>query len=379
MLIPEGSRIVLIFDGCELGGAERQGLLLASFLKKEHHADVHVWGLGAQGEGRVTELCAEYGIPWRGVSFDWSNNRMDRLLELVRFAIRLRRQRAAILLPYTLRPNVVCGLSWRLSGARKCIWNQRDEGLGLNNGFWHRMSVRLTKQFVSNSAGGQAALRRLYGLAGSEVEVIHNGISLPSPVFSRQAWRERLGITGKSFIVTMAANLSANKDHATLLRAWRNLSSALGETAMPAPLLLLAGRFDPQAQEIKRIAADLDLENNMRFLGKVDDIAGLFAASDLCVHSSVSEGLPNGILEAMAAGLPVVATDIPGVREAVGPDNHKYLAEAGNADDLMGKIRVFWDSPRLCQEVGRRNEQRVLRSFDPARMCAEMSKCIGIV
>jgi glycosyltransferase involved in cell wall biosynthesis len=372
----QGQRIFFIFWGSELGGAERQGVLFARYMKFELGADVHVWGLGAKGTGRVTELCTEYGLPWLAVAFDWSNNRRDRLRELFRFALRLRKERPDILLPYTWLPNVVCGLTWRFTGARTCLWNQRDEGRGLNTGLWHRWAVRLISNFVSNSTIGKEALIKLYGISENSIKVIHNGVFLADPVNDRATWRNRLGIPLNCIVATMVANLHANKDHPTLMRAWRIVLERDKDIASPPPVLLLAGRFDNRVNELKAVAYDLELGKSVRFLGKVDDIAGLLLASDLCIHSSLTEGLPNGILEAMATGLPVVATDISGIREVVGDDNQQYLAEARNDVDLADKVMLFLKDSDLCHEVGIQNRNIVEQKFSVDKMCREMTEIL---
>src|SRR3954470_20724147 len=125
----EGRRIIIVLTELELGGAERQAMLLARFLAHERKARVEVWG--CLGEpGRIVTLCEEYGIPWRLVPWPWADKRSDRLKRMAKFAWTLRRARPDIILPYLIFPNVVCGQIWRLTGARACIWNQRDEGIG---------------------------------------------------------------------------------------------------------------------------------------------------------------------------------------------------------------------------------------------------------
>ena len=370
----EKSKICFVFWGSDLGGAERQGLLLARHLKEVRRADVQIWGLGANSPGRVSQLCDEYGLTWKAVEFDWGYTNLARLRELSRFARRLTKDRPDILLPYTTLPNVVCGLTWRFSGARACLWNQRDEGLGLTTGHWHSSAVRLTSSFISNSTVGKEALVRLYGLNGNTVKVIHNGVLMSDPVQDRPTWRKRLGIPAGSFVAAMVANLHGNKDHRTLLYAWHRVLTFLRDDGAPAPVLLLAGRFDGDlVHELKAIAFDLDLSKSVRFLGKVDDITGLLMASDLCVHSSKHEGLPNGVLEAMAAGLPVVASDIMGIREALGAENLRYLAAAGNSAALADKMGLFIKDRELCATVGNRNRLLVESEFSPGAMCQKMS------
>lgn len=372
-----GAKIIFVFWGSELGGAERQGLFFARYMKYERGADVHICGLGAEKSGRVTELCAEYGLPWQAITFNWAATRTKRLCELFRFAWRLRKEKPDVLLPYTDFPNVVCGLTWRFTGAKYCLWNQRDEGLGLNTSLLHRWAVRFTSSFISNSKIGKEELMRIYNINENSVKVIHNGVSMSDPVYDRAAWRRRLEIPDDCFVAVMVANLNNYKDHRTLLNAWKKVLDSLKSDVRPPPILLLAGRFDSQTFELKAIAYDLELGKSIEFLDKIDDISGLLIASDLCVHSSKSEGLPNSVLEAMASGLPIVGSNIPGIREAVGAENIKYLAVAGNACELADKILLFARDYEICRSVGSRNRQIIDNNFPVKKMCMEMSAQIA--
>jgi glycosyltransferase involved in cell wall biosynthesis len=112
----------------------------------------------------------------------------------------------------------------------------------------------------------------------------------------------------------------------------------------------------------------------------VKDISGLLCATDLLVHSSLLEGCPDSVLEAMAVGLPVAATDIPGIREAVGPAGYEHLAPVGYPDTLAQRILRFALDAQLRQEVGAANRARIAVFFSPERMCRTaadvLSRCL---
>ena len=92
---------------------------------------------------------------------------------------------------------------------------------------------------------------------------------------------------------------------------------------------MLAGRPEGRRELLEVLARDLGLGERVRFVGDVDDVAGLLGASDVGVLSSTPlEGCPNAVIESMAAGLPVVGTDIPGVREALGDEGRPFLVAA---------------------------------------------------
>lgn len=363
-----GLKVVFVFRSLELGGSERQALILADHLRRERGADVRVWGLCREG-GRFARLCDERGIPWDATPLDWPPERFGQYRAIAAFGLRLRRRRPDVVFPYAWFPNILCGLSWKASGARLCVWNHRDEGCFLDRGRLHRAAVALTPCFISNSEHGKRFLSDAYGVPPGRVAVVRNGIALADPVDDRPAWRRRLAIGQERLAAVMVANMLAYKDHPTLFAAWRRILDRAGGTEA-GPVLLLAGRTEETwVRSLKALAFDLRLGDSVRFLGGVEDVTGLLRAADLCVHSSRTEGCPNGVLEAMAAGLPVAGSDIPGVREAVGPEGLPFLAPPGDADALADRIGRLLSHDSLRASLGAALRDRAGRMFDVRDMC----------
>ena len=353
--------ILFVFAGSEIGGAERQGLLLARHLRSKCGARVQVWGVAAEREGSVTKQCTENDIVWRPIPFSWPQGHWAYLRAFVRFAFQLRAARPDIILAYTWLPNVLCGLTWRFSGALAFYWNQRDEGLELTKSFWHRAAVCLTDKFVANAAAGRDFLVRTYGLKPAQITLIPNGVMLPAAKQNRHAWRQQLGLSNTQLVACMIGSLHPYKDHRTLIEAWALVLEA--SPAKPLPVLLLAGRFAGEAEALQSLADVLCVRENVHFLDSVEDVAGLLGAVDICLHSSRSEGCPNAVLEAMASGLPVVATDIAGVREAVGMTGAKCLVPPGDARAFADRILGMLSDPAGRKELGGQLRSRCLQQF----------------
>ena len=405
----EGRRIVMVLEYLEPGGAELQALALARQLKERHGARVEIWGF--MPPGRIVELCAESGIPWRHVPFRWSWGRLDVLRQLVRLGRALRSARPDVILPYTRQPNVACGLVWRWSGARVVAWNQRDAGMELTDGRLERRAVDQTPLFLSNSRHAAEMLTWRYAVPPDRVRVVPNGIELEPPRRDRADWRRELGVPDDAIMATMVANLHRFKDHETVVDAWALVARALrgweetepgrsGQSptlqkpaeeagssvlegrlpcrppASPQPprarptraVLVLAGRDGGMTAGLKQRAFDRGLSgDDIRFPGQVDDVPGLLAASDLAVFSSRAEGCPNAILECMASGLAVAATDIPGIREAVG-DDYEWLAPAGDAETLARRVLGLIGDPAARRAAADGLKQRAERVFGVQQM-----------
>ena len=355
----KGRRVVFVLGNLELGGAERQALILAQHLVDFEQAEVEVWGFNTSGP--VAEICAQHGIASRVVPYP---HHADQAAAMSQFAALLRDARPDILLPYTILPNVVCGLTWETTGAGLCVWNQRDEGIIAFDAKLEHEAARRTPLFIANSQAGARFLTTRLNVESAKIHVIPNGIAPLPPQLNRRGWRERLQIEESSFVACMIANLHANKDHATLLQAWRLVVNALEQTAV----LVLAGRHYGAYESLVKLTNELGIERYVRFAGQVGDVAGLLSAADIGVFSSRSEGCPNGVLECMYAGLPVVGTDIEGIREVAGTN---LLAPPGDAETFTASILRLANAPRLRSKIGEENQKRVAANYTAGRMCED--------
>jgi glycosyltransferase involved in cell wall biosynthesis len=369
-------KIIFVFASLELGGAEKQALQLARYLTNEHHARTQFWGFS--GPGKLSQLCDQYGIPWQFFPFPFTEkNWIHTLINLYRFCFAMRKAQPDILLPYTIMPNIICGLTWRWTGARACIWNQRDLGIGQFAPKLERIAIRNTPVFIANSDQGINYLNKILDIPMNQLQLIRNGVELDPPIFSRKEWRDKMAVEDNTFVACMVGNLSKFKDHITLLKAWRMVKEYLKNRHQPLPLLVLAGRFDDMYIPLRNLAGDLGIIDQVQFLGKVEDIAGLLQAIDLGLFSSFSESSPNGVLECMAAGLAVVATETPGVREVIGDEGRIQLSPVGNDSKLAENIIEFISSKPLRTNIGIQNRNRVLNEYGLMRMCEETAALLS--
>jgi len=360
-----GKRVLFVFCALELGGAERQGTYLARHLKQSG-CDVRVWSTHA-GSGPVTAACEELGIPWAVHRFRWPCRKSSLVRDGLRFVKELRRERPDVILSYTTWPNVGCGLLWRWTPAKLCIWGQRSVN-DLRGDAIERLAYRHVSAVICNARHQVDFLRGRLGETPAPVSVIHNGVDLPAPQRTREEWRHDLGIPLDAPVVAMVANFRAEKDHPTLLRAWKELTAVMPE-GVPKPRLLLAGARQTAYATVRALASELQLGDSVVFLNQVGDVSGLLAASDIGVLVSTHEGLPNAVLEYMACGLPVVATDIPGNREALGANAQGLLCPAGHPQALGSILRELISNPELRQVVGCRNRCRAAAEFSVQAMC----------
>ncbi len=199
------------------------------------------------------------------------------------------------------------------------------------------------------------------GCAPDHVDLIYNGVDtkqfhVPS---DRSALRERLGVAPDTFVITVLANLIAYKGHADLLAGLATVQAEL-----PRPWLLQCiGRDDGLKCELSQLAENLGLGENVRFLGEQADVASYLTASDMSVLPSHQEGFANAILEAMACGLPVVATDVGGNAEAVKDGETGRIVDAHDAEALGRAIAEIAQNPEAAQAMGRAGRKRAEDAF----------------
>jgi glycosyltransferase involved in cell wall biosynthesis len=356
-----GRRVVFVLEWPAFGGSERQALLLAEHLKKEG-AEVEVFAL-REGDGRAAELFRSGGIAWRGRRATW-NGTLRSGATLARLAAELRRTRPDVLLPFCELPNTVCGLVWRVTRATTCVWSQRDALPYTLGDRLVRRAARGTPLLVSNSEHGAGHLVAGLGASPERVRVVRNGIALPPARATREEWRARLDVGVDELVFCSLAHFYARKDQPTLLRAWR-------EAGAPG-VLVLAGRWYGRKEGLEALARELGVGATVRFPGEVDDVAGLLGAADAGVLASTpAEGCPNGVLECMAAGLPVAGTDVTGIREAVGEDGAPFLGPPGDAAALGAILGRLAADGELRLTVGEANRRRARELFGVERMLAE--------
>jgi glycosyltransferase involved in cell wall biosynthesis len=370
-------RVLFVNQVLEMGGAERQALYLARYLKDDIGSEVHFWGLGRPG--LAMERCREWGIPSRVVPVNWRGGMAGFAQGAWGFLAECRRLSPTIILPYTHPANVLCGLGWRSVGAGVCIWNQRDGGLHRLPRALERLAVRSTPWFVANSFAGAAFLRNDLGVCDGSVRVVRNGLPVVMEPVSREEQRRLLGIAKDDLVACMVANFHDGKDHETLIRAWSQVHKAAAAQGRDSTLLLAGHDYGKQTK-LEAIAAELGLSPlDVRFVGQLNDPGPILGAADLCVHSTKSdesEGTPNAVLEAMGAGLSVVGTDVAGMRETLGESFRSNLSPPGDVDALAERILRFLLDERLRREAGRQNKRRARSLFSLGSMCTNMTNLI---
>ena len=273
-----------------------------------------------------------------------------------------------------LRPDIVHSRNWptvdaipgaRLARVRAVVHSEhgREEtdphGLARRRNRIRRAFGVMVDRFVTVSDDLNRWLVGTVRIPARKVRTIHNGVDTRR--FSdqdRDAARRALGIDDSARVVGTVGRLDPVKDQATLIRAFASLVAA-----RPEAVLVIVGD-GPSRRALDLLAADLGLEGRIRMLGTRADVAHLLGGFDVFALPSIAEGISNTVLEAMATGLPVVATRVGGNPELVDDGVNGRLVPPGNPAALAEALDAYLADSLVRALHGKASRQRAVTQFD---------------
>jgi glycosyltransferase involved in cell wall biosynthesis len=224
---------------------------------------------------------------------------------------------------------------------------------------------------VVHVSESQAGLARTLGLApAGRTRVIVNGIdaaSVRAAAARAPMSRATLGLEPDALVLGTIARLDPVKRLEVLLRALPLLVARV-----PEAQLLIVGD-GPERDAVHALARTLALGNRVVFAGAIPEAARVLPLVDLYLSASRREGLPTALLEAMACGVPVLATEVPGHVDAVVPEITGRLVPLDDAPGLAAAAALLLRDPALRARMGQAGRERVERHFTRARMLAEIT------
>jgi glycosyltransferase involved in cell wall biosynthesis len=245
--------------------------------------------------------------------------------------------------------------------------------LKLHRRLINRFLSSRTARVIAVSEDVRNDLMRYDGIPAQKIAVIHNGIDVGRvhTATSRQEARRRLGIDGDEIVLGCVARLEEQKGHRFLLEALALLNAAA--RGAPRFRVVLAGDGRLRG-ELESRAAALGVAPWTMFLGTRHDIPEILKALDICVMPSLWEGLSVAMLEAMAASLPLVISDVSGVSQVVGNNEFGIKVPVGDVKQLARTLLALADAPERRAALGAAARQRVQDRFSAQAMLASLSR-----
>lgn len=353
-----------------LGGTERQVMNLATGLDGTRF-DLH---LGCNGKvGALLEEAIAAGIPVQEypVKSLYNLGAMHARLRLARY---LREHSIEIVHSYGFYSNLFAIPAARLAGVPVVIASIRDcgEALTPTQRRAQKMFCRMADCVLANAEGVRRWLIS-EGYPARKIQVIRNGIVRPAPVPLEEGskLRQEFCLPANTRLVAVCSRLTPLKGIEHFLGA----ISVVGRSRPDVRFLIIGGPSHigdgSYKSDLERYASSLGLGDRVIFTGFRTDIAKILPEIDISVLPSLSEGLSNSLLEAMSAGVPVIATRVGGTPEAVEDGATGLLIPPCDLDALVRAMTFLLDNPQSAKRMGVEGRRRALSRFSVERMVQE--------
>jgi len=360
-------KVYIVIDNLNPGGTQRQLLELLRYINRDRlsitvinlEADKNL--LGEEIENLQVELI---NIHHRGF---FNIKTIFQLIKLFRVC------RPDIVLTYLFTADCYGRLAAKLAGVSVIISSVRSTDPWQK--WYHRLTekilAKITDKIIANADVIKHSLCRNKGIPEDKIEVVYNGIDLkrfdnitPSSVI-----REKYNIPQQAIVVGMVSRFSFEKDYDTFLKAAEEILAKYN-------CYFLAVGGGKQLDEYKQKIKNSPYRDRIIFAGYQKDIPSFINAMDICVLSSHHEGCPNVILEYMASGKPVVATDVGGVKELIQDGATGFLVPAHNAEVMADKIMSLISDEKLRKAMGQVGRRLVEDKFTVEKMVSNTEKIL---
>lgn len=361
-------RILHVITSLAVGGAQRHLLTLLRGLRDSYEMDV------------VYFKDSDLAPPIADVAERLDQFRLDRFpspLELWRFVNHIKAGRYAIVHTHLLKADVWGTLAGRAGGAPVIISSKHNCEEALRNpvyGHIHGALTHLADVVIAVSSSVAEFMATTGRVEGPKIVVVHYGIEDvdESPRKPADRVRAGLGLEPRAPLALCAARLDPQKDHQTLLQAWKRVIERI-----PSSRLLLVGDTqlggNAYVDGLKQLAAALGISDAITFAGVRDDMSDLMATCDVFVMSSRWEGLGLVFLEAMRAGRPVAATRVGGIPEVVIDGETGFLVDVGDSAALASSLVKLFEDRETAKSMGERGRNRFEHRFAADQMLGKIS------
>lgn len=360
-------RVLHVIGGGEFGGAERHILNLAGAIDPQR-VELTVCCLF---EAPFFQVAREAGLPAVAVPM----RRKADIASLKRLRTYIVENKFDIVHTHGVRANLVGRIAARgVPGVRAVVTTVHSQitldypGLvnRLTNIFTEKALRRLTTHFIAVSEGLKESLIN-EGVPPEKITVIYNGLDLAKfqPASPGGSFLAGWGIKGSRPVVAIVGRLHSVKGHTYFLQA-----AALFAQNSPEARFLVVG-YGPERPELENLTRDLGLADKVIFTGFVEDIPSLLGEIDLLVISSLSEGLPFTAVEAMAAGVPVLATAVGGLKELLEHEKTGLLVPARDPQALATGMAWIAQHPDRVQQMVQKGRKVIENKFSAAAMARQ--------
>lgn len=360
---PRRPTIAHVLTSFHIGGAERVALELASIQVVRGHRVIAV----SLEEPRRGPLESEF--EGRGVAvYRVAKGPGVRPQLVIRLARLFRRLAVKVVHTHNPLPVVYAAPAARLA---RCAVVHSKHGVNPSTGgsLLSRLGGRFVHHFVAVSEATAAAALAQRACRPGSLEVIENGIDVSRFVRdprARAAVRVELGIPEQAWVVGTVGRAAEPKNQALLLRA--------GEPLLGPEFHLIVVGDGPLLGALRNLAATFERAQSVHLLGARLDVPRLLSAFDVFALSSITEGLPLSVVEAMSAGLPVVATDVGGLADVVDQGETGFLVPSEDEGALRARLELLAGDRELAARLGQRAPAVAATRYSRERMADDYER-----
>jgi len=372
---PAGRRrkVFYLVDSLNVGGTETQAVELALRLPVSEY-EVTMGCLRA--EGPLLEKLRGSAVNVREFHPSGGLDSAAGLYELIKLAGYLRRERFRVVHTHDLWSNLLGVPAARLARVPAIVSSRRDlahfDWYQGKRRHWLRRIQNLSGVVLANATPIRDALISEDRFAPEKLRVIHNGVDTEK--FQR-AQRDRARLfpdVGNEMLVVLVGNMHSDvKGHPWLIAAAPTVVREFPEVRF-----VFAGDGELRPTFAAQVA-QLGLESTFKFLGRRSDIPEILASCDLAVLPSRAEGLPNAVLEYMAAGLPTIASRVGGMAELIQDGVTGLLVPAEDANALAGALLQFLRDPEQARQIANDGQRFAVENFSFERLIREIDELYG--
>jgi len=370
-------RIVHAIARLNVGGAALSVLELAAGQQERGHDVLVVAGTIPPGEASMENVARELGVP--NLHLPELTRELSPRADaqaILRLRLLIRDRRPDVLHTHTSKAGATGRIAALLAGAPRPVRVHTFHGHVLSGYFDARRehAFRLVERVLAHATDGIVAvseqvrddLLRFHVAPAEKITVVQYGFALDRRVApaaaARASKRAEIGAGEHDFVIGWAGRLAEIKRPGDLVRA---------AAQVPASFLVLAGDGELRA-DVERLAVELGIADRVRILGYVEDMGAWYGAFDAFLLTSANEGAPVVAIEALAAGVPVVATDAGGTRNVVDDAESGFLAAVGDVDRLAERLRELQSDPELRAQLGKTGAERMRERFSTRRMIEDV-------
>jgi glycosyltransferase involved in cell wall biosynthesis len=354
-------RIVFCITELEPGGAERCLVELVTRVDRGEFEPL-VYCLGPRPPGNANSLVDALERAGVAVRFFGATHSVQFPWVLRKLSRQLRVDSPRIVQAFLFHANVLSALAARRAGVPHVVTGIR---VAERRSRWRPAVERWTARWVDCHVCVSQSVRDfsvLNGLSDAKLMVIPNGVDAERFAATRPCRLTDLGLLPGRNAITYLGRLDEQKGLQWMLEHMPPILARLSDHDL---LLVGAG---PERASLEQLATRLCIAERVHFAGFRDDVPEILAASDLLVLTSRWEGMPNVVLEAMASGKPVVATDVEGVSELLGPLSGEQTVRPGDAKGFVQKVVTIASDSSIGARLGAQNRARAQQHFSLAAM-----------